>query len=438
MRPVLLDLWAQTRADWRFVSERLANSFRAAKQLHSSERRMVAETLYGMVRRFRTIEYVLDAAACPEAAPAPGQEPSPRRSLAELLTYRTLFEGRNRDEAGGAMPEIDWKKVVEAFEAIDQETDPVVRLGLGSSLPDWLAERFIADYGDDASALAESLNTRAPLTIRANRIHGDREALAEKLALEQIETRPCDVATDGLEILTRTNVFGLKTFRDGLFEVQDEASQLVAELVAASPGALVIDACAGAGGKTLALASAMRNRGRLIALDIHANKLKELVRRARRSGLSNHHCVVVPAEGALPQEASRYLGKVDRVLVDAPCDGAGSMRRHPEVRWRMQREFVEALPELQFQIAMRVAPLVKPGGRLIYATCTIFDAENGAVVRRLLEALPDFEQVLVKEILGKKRAELIATPDGYAMATRPGVLGMDGFFATVLRRRAKA
>jgi len=437
MRPVLVDLWAQTRADWRFVSERLAGAFRAAKQLHSSERRVVAETVYGMVRRFRTILHVLEVAGCPEAPPEPGQEPSSRRTLAEILAYRTLFEDRNRDEAGGAMPEVDWKKVVEAYEAIAQEPDPVTRLGLGSSLPDWLAERFIADYADDATELAESLNSRAPLTVRANRIHGDRDALALKLANEKIETHPCEVAIDGLEIITRTNVFGLKAFRDGLFEVQDEASQLVAELVAASPGSFVVDACAGAGGKTLALASAMRNRGRLLGLDIHAHKLKELGRRARRSGLSNHTWAVIPADGPFPQDVGRYKNKADRVLVDAPCDGVGSMRRHPEVRWRMQRDFVDALPELQFQIAIRAAQLVKPGGRLIYATCTIFDAENGAVTRRLLEALPDFEPVLVKEILGKKRADVIATPDGYAISTRPGIFGMDGFYAMVLRRRAK-
>ncbi len=435
MRPVLLDLWSQTRADWRFVSERLSDAFRQARQLHSSERRAVAETIYGLVRRHRTLEHVLAEAGCPEPAPEPGREPTPRRALLELFAYRILFEGVSRDDAAGAAPEVDWKAVVAAFEAIADIPDPIRRLALGSSLPDWLAERFISDYGERAPVIAESLNERAPLCIRANRIKGDREALAKVLAGEKIETRPTEVAQDGLEILTRTNVFGLRAFRDGLFEVQDEASQLVAELVAASPGAFVVDACAGAGGKTLALASSMRSRGRLLALDIHAKKLEELGRRARRSGLSNHRWAVVPADGPLPADVAQHAGKADRVLVDAPCDGVGSMRRHPEVRWRMERDFVDALPDLQRRIALRAAALVKPGGRLIYATCTIFEAENEAVTRALLEALPDFERVPLKEIVGKARAERVGTPDGLALATLPSMHRMDGFYAAVLRRK---
>jgi 16S rRNA (cytosine967-C5)-methyltransferase len=437
MRPVLLDLWAQTRADWRFVSERLADAFRQAKHLHSAERRLVAELIYGLVRRTRTINEVLALAGCPEPPPEPGREPSPRRALIEVLTYRLLYESLGRDDVSGAAPEIDWKRVIEVHARLLADPDPVRRIAWTSSLPDWLAERFIADYGDEAPVIAESLNTRAPLVIRANRIRIDREQLAKMLAEEHIETRPCEFAVDGLEVVTRTNVFGLKAFQSGLFEVQDEASQLVAELVAASPGSTVIDACAGAGGKTLALASAMRSRGRLLALDIHRNKLDELSRRARRAGLSHHRAVVIPAEGALPPEVQSLVGRCDRVLVDAPCDGVGSMRRHPEVRWRMERAFVDALPELQFNIAMRVAPLVKPGGRLVYATCTIFEAENGAVVERLKQALPDFEPVAVKEVLGKRRATAVATPDGMALATLPHRQGMDGFFAAVLRRRSE-
>ena len=439
MRPVLLDLWSEIRADWGFVSERLADRFREARQLHSAERRAVAETLYGMVRRFRTLEAVLVEADCPVPPPEPGREPTPERAMVELLAYRLLSEGASRDDAAGAAPNVDGRRVLAARAAQLADPDPVRRLALGSSLPDWLAERFIADYGPDrAAVVAEHLNGRAPLTLRANRLKGDRGTLAAALLTEGIATAPTAFAPDGLHARTRTNVFGLKAFRDGLLEVQDEASQLVAELVAPSPGALVIDACAGAGGKTLALASMMKNRGRLVALDIHAHKLAELTRRARRAGLSNHRVVPVPADGPYPPEVAALLGRADRVLVDAPCDGVGSMRRHPEVRWRMGRDFVEALPDVQLGIALRAADLVRPGGRLVYATCTIFEAENEGVVRRFLAARPDFERVSARELLGRARADRVATPDGMALATLPDGSedGMDGFFAAALRRRS--
>ncbi len=438
MRPVLLDLWAEIRADWGFVSERLADRFRDARALHSAERRAVAETLYGMVRRHRTLQEVLEAAACPIPAPTPGQEPSPERAMAELLAFRLLFEGASRDDAAGAAPTVDWRRVLAIHAAMKADPDPVRRVALTASLPDWLAERFVADFGADAGlALAERLNGRAPLTLRANRLKCDRKALAEALLAEGVETTPTPRASDGLIATTRTNVFGLRAFKDGLLEVQDEASQLVAELLAPSPGALVVDACAGAGGKTLGLASAMRNRGRLFALDIHAHKLNELIRRARRAGLSNHRAVTVSTDGDYPPEIVALRGRADRVLVDAPCDGVGSMRRHPEVRWRMARAFVDALPGTQLAIALRAADLVRPGGRLVYATCTVFEAENEGVVRAFLEARPDFERVSVREILGRARADAVATPDGLALATTPdgGEHGMDGFYATALRRR---
>ena len=433
-RDALINLWRDCRTDWSFVTSRLAQAFREARQLHSNERREVAETLYGMVRRTRTTDHVLEVAGL-DAIPD-GVRRSAARAYVDLLAYRVLFDGLDAREAAAERPDVPWERVQAAFAAIASEPDSVRRFGLEHSFPDWIVARLLAERPDDAGALAAALNERAPLTVRANRLKTTRDMLATRLRLEGVDTEPTRWSSDGLHLLTRVNAFGLGAFRDGLFEVQDEASQLAAELVAPAKRGLEVDACAGAGGKTLALGALMASKGRLVAMDVSPRKLEELGRRARRAGLSNHRWEVVPAEGALPSGMKRLSGKADRVLVDAPCSGVGSMRRNPEARWRMAPDFIDALPATQLAIALRAAPLVAPGGRLIYATCTVFEAENEAVVRRILEAEPSFERVPVKEILGKARAADLATPDGLALAPLPHLHGMDGFYAAVLRRRA--
>ncbi|TNF22957.1 MAG: hypothetical protein EP329_28045 [Deltaproteobacteria bacterium] len=436
VRDTLVNLWRDCREDWSFVTSRLAQAFREARQLHSRERREVAETLYGMVRRARALDFALAGAGV--ETPPEGTRRSASRAYVDLLAYRVLYEGMAARAAASERPDVPWDRVEAALASVSEEPDALTRFGLEHSFPDWIATRLLAERPDDAGALAASLNERAPLTVRANRLKNTREQLATRLRLEGVETEPTRFSSDGLHLLTRVNVFGLGAFRDGLFEVQDEASQLAAELVAPAKRGLVVDACAGAGGKTLALGALMASKGRLLAMDVSPKKLDELGRRARRAGLSNHRWEVVDAEGPLPPSVARLRGKADRVLVDAPCSGVGSMRRNPEARWRMAPEFIDALPATQLAIALRAAPLVAPGGRLIYATCTVFEAENEAVVRRILEAEPDFERVPVKEILGKARAEELATRDGFALAPLPHLHGMDGFYATVLRRRKPA
>jgi len=437
IRPVILDLWAETRADWRFVSERLAQAFREAKQLHSSERRIVAETIYGLVRRVRTIDHCLAAAGIP--APLPGApEITNKRSHIDLVAYRVLFEDLPLIAAMAERPDVPWDAVQHAFEDIAQHDDPVIRFGLRHSFPDWLARELLTELGPEADAFAAALNERAPLTVRANGIKTNRTALLPKLAEEGIAAHATTWSQHGLTLDTRTNVFGLKAFKAGLFEVQDEASQLVTELVAPSSGtSLVIDACAGAGGKTLALGALMHNKGRLVAMDTAYHKLEELGRRARRAGLSNHRWVVVDDDGPLPPEVHKYTGKADRVLVDAPCSGVGSMRRNPEARWRLAPDFIAALPDIQARIALRAMPLVAVGGRLVYATCTTLRRENEAVIDKILsQAVGAWERVSPKEILGKAKTEGIISDDGFSLRTWPHKHGMDGFFGAVLRRKA--
>lgn len=354
--------------------------------------------------------------------------------MARYLAYRVLAKEITPGEAAAEIPEIDWGKVAAVDDRIGKERDPVRRFAIGRSLPDFLAKRLLAQYGEEAGALADALNQRAPLTVRANTIKVTREELAARLRQDGIESRPTPLTKDGLVLQTRVNAFGLAAFREGLFEVQDEASQLVAELTAPPPGALVVDSCAGAGGKTLAVAASMKNKGRVVALDVSERKLEELRRRARRAGLSNVRAVAIsPKEW--PDEVERLRGKVDRVLVDAPCSGVGALRRNPEARWRLSEDDLVRLPREQEAILRRVIPLLSEGGRAIYATCTLLGDENEDVVSRVLASDKSLELVRVAELWGKDRAAGITDSSGTFLQLAPHRHDADGFFAAVLRKR---
>ena len=276
------------------------------------------------------------------------------------------------------------------------------------------------------------MNQRAPMALRVNTVKIAREALIDRLAEENVVARPTTLAPAGLILETRVNAFGLSAFRDGLFEIMDEGSQLVAELVAPPPGGRVADACAGAGGKTLAIAAAMGGKGRLLALDVDGRKLEELRRRARRAGLSNVTARAITDEARLPDEAR--VGAWDRVLIDAPCSGIGTLRRNPEARWRQTPQAIAGFPARQLALLVTYAPLCAVGGRLIYATCTILEQENEKVVERFLSERPDFVRVPVKEIWGRELGEKVG--DGLTLRLMPQTHDTDGFYAAVLRRKS--
>ena len=237
----------------------------------------------------------------------------------------------------------------------------------------------------------------------------------------------------GLVATSHPNLAGTGSFKRGGCEAQDEGSQLIAELVAPLPRSLVVDFCAGAGGKTLALAAAMANRGRIIAADSDARKLAELRRRSRRAKVGNVQQVTVEGD-RLPAVLEAVAGKVDRVLVDVPCTGVGSLRRHPELRFRLTEQEAADLPRRQLAIADRVVPLLASGGRLIYATCTLLERENRGVVTELLARHPELELVPIAEIIASERAALVADSSGRFVELFPHRHGTDGFFAAVMQR----
>jgi 16S rRNA (cytosine967-C5)-methyltransferase len=434
-RSLALEIAAEARAEWGFASEIIARSFRAHRELASGDRRAISETVYGLIRMDRRLDAILEELIGREAAKA--LQPVTRDAL-KLLIYE-VREGlpveaaraeAARLAAPGAPP-IDLERAA-ADDAGLGRREGLEREAVRLSYPSWMLETFQNDLGPEGgSALADAMNARAPMALRANTARASRDALTKRLAEEHVVAKPTPLSNAGLLLETRVNAFGLAAFREGLFEVMDEGSQLVAELVAPPPGGRVVDACAGAGGKTLAIGAAMAGKGRLLALDTDGKKLEELRRRARRAGLTNVTARPVIDEGTrLPDEARP--GGWDRVLVDAPCSGMGTLRRNPEARWRLTQQAVKTFPARQLGLLVAYAPLVAVGGRLIYATCSVVDDENEGVVKRFVAERDDFVRVPIKEIWGKERAEALG--DGMTLRLFPHTHDTDGFFAAVLRR----
>ena len=431
-RALTLQLAAEARAEWGFATDILARAFREERQLSSGDRRQVAETVYGLVRWERRLEAIVDQVLAESRGRQETISAVVRQEL-KLLVYE-VRSGIPAEALKADARRLAGRDLALAAAASDDaglgNRDGLEREALRVSYPTWLFERFVASHGErDAIALADAMNTRAPMCVRTNTVKVSRDELISRLAEEGVTAKPTRLSPVGLVFETRVNAFGLSAFRDGLFEVMDEGSQLVAEATAPPPRGRVVDACAGAGGKSLALAAILDNQGRILALDSNGKKLEELRRRARRAGLTNLTAREVKGT-AWPAEAK--LGGWDRVLVDAPCSGLGTLRRNPEARWRLTPKVVDAYPADQLALLVTYAPLVAKGGRLVYATCSVLREENDGVIERFLRERTDFVVMPLKEIWGKARAAEVG--DGTFLRLLPHVHDTDGFFATVLRR----
>ncbi|MEO8705006.1 MAG: methyltransferase domain-containing protein [Kofleriaceae bacterium] len=423
LRALVLELWQRTRMDWGFVTDRLAQTFRKETWIGAHERRFVGETLYGLVRHLRRVDAALDRGRR-------GTKRAPRdleRLLAVLVLDRLIDPARARQ----LEPELDWNAVAGIDEAIAGERKAAARIALAASLPDWLAQRFVADWGERAERLALALNERAPMTVRANLLIGDRAALVAELARAEMTTRAGAWSDTAVIIESRTNLFALDAFKRGALETQDEGSQLLADLATANVRGkpFIIDLCAGAGGKTLAIAARLANQGRILATDIDGKKLEELRRRARRAGVSNAQAITLDG-GAWPVALDAQRNKADVVFVDAPCSGIGALRRNPEARWRLRESDLADLARRQREIVTNAANLLAPGGRLVYGTCTLLAEENADVVDAVLAARPELSRVPLPEVLGERAAQL----GGDTFTVAPDTHGTDGFFAAILRR----
>ena len=425
LRATLLELWQRTRMDWGFVTDRLSTMFRKETWIGAHERRFISETLYGLVRHLRRIDAALERGRKQKKSP---------RDIERLVALFVLEQLVTPAQARKVEAELDWAAVATIDDVIKAERKPAQRIALAASLPDWLAKRFVDEWGVRAEPLALALNQRAPMTVRANLLVNDRDALAAALGNEKLSTKPGRWSDTALHIESRTNLFGTESFKRGAMEAQDEGSQLLADLATLNLGVdkpLVIDLCAGAGGKTLAIAGRLQNRGRIIATDIDAKKLEELRRRARRAGVSNAQALHLEG-GSWPAALDSLQNKADVVFVDAPCSGIGALRRNPEARWRLREADLATFAARQQEILISAARLLAPGGRLVYGTCTLLRIENRDVVDATKAARSELIDVPLADVLGE-RAPMLGV-DELSFTVAPDTHGTDGFYARVLRR----
>ena len=389
----------------------LHHFFRRHPAMGQHDRAFVADGVYAYLRRRRSLEQLAET-----THPA---------KLALAVTTREL--GHSVRELEGILKEPDavWLRAFKSRR--DTELAPAV----AADLPDWLWARLGDAYGDDErAALARAWLAPAPLDLRVNPLKTTRDAARAALAASGIAAEPTPYSPLGLRLLGRPPLARHPLLADGSLEVQDEGSQLVGFLVAPKRTDMVVDFCAGAGGKTLLLGALMRSHGRLYAFDIIGKRLANLKPRLARSGLSNVHPQLLTGER--DAKIKRLAGKIDRVLVDAPCTGFGTLRRNPDLKWRQPETAVAQLAEKQRRILAAAATLVKPGGRLVYATCSVLADENEAIVDAFLAANPHFAP-------GNAAAELaragIALDTGPALRLFPHRHGCDAFYAAVLERK---
>jgi 16S rRNA (cytosine967-C5)-methyltransferase len=387
--------------------------FRRQKALGARERHTLAETIYAVLRRRLLFQHLAQSGSGP-----------PERRLA-ILGWAGDAEFL---KAALSMDEQAWLARVQA---VDPAT---LAPKLRHNLPDWISQPLLAQLGEEGFwALVASLDQSAPLDLRVNILKAKREPVQAALAAAGIDAQTTPYSPWGLRIAGKPALQKLELFTRGDVEVQDEGSQLLALLTDAKRGEMVVDFCAGAGGKTLALGATMKNTGRLYAFDVSGHRLDALKPRLARSGLSNVYPVQIAHER--DERIKRLAGKIDRVLVDAPCSGLGTLRRNPDLKWRQSPAAVAELQAKQLAILSGAARLLKPGGRLVYATCSPLEAENETTCAAFEAAHDHFVQESVAMILDGLG---VASPESLTKAGNlrlwPHLHSTDGFFAAVWRK----
>lgn len=302
-----------------------------------------------------------------------------------------------------------------ASAAIFENKKEVERAGdrkITESIPNWLDELAYAELGESWSAEIQAMNRPAPVVLRVNSLKIKKEEVQKMLNQRGWEVEPTKLAPEALVLKQRGNVFVSPMFKEGFFEVQDAGSQCIAPFLRAAPGMRVVDACAGAGGKSLHLATLMENKGSIISMDTDPRKLDELRRRARRNGI---HCVQTRLIES--SKTIKHLHQsADRLLLDVPCSGLGTLRRNPDAKWKLSPAFIESIKKTQAKIIREYSAMLRPGGLMVYATCSLLPSENEEQVQGFLAEYPDFKLLEERHI-------------------SPAGDGFDGFYMALLERR---
>ena len=385
--------------DGEYADKVVARALKKDKRWGSTDRKFVAETIYEIVRWKRLYIEIAEV-----------KEPFDRDKIWRIFAVWAILRGYK-------LP--DWKYFEDTpVRRIKGKFDELTKTRkFKESIPDWMDELGVKELGEEIwSKELTAQNEQAKVILRVNRLKTTKEKLRAILMDLDIVTEFHKDYNDALILTERANVFLTDAFKDGLFEVQDASSQLVAYFLDVKPGMRVVDTCAGAGGKTLHLASLMENKGQLIAMDLYESKLKQLKIRAKRNGAFNIEPRVIESTKTI----KKLHEKADRVLIDAPCSGLGVLKRNPDSKWKLQPEFIENIKKIQAEVLENYSKIVKPGGKLVYATCSILPSENQEQIERFLttEIGKEFTFVQDRKVLAHES-------------------GFDGFYMALLERKNK-
>ena len=378
--------------DKKYADKVLERLLKAHKKWGSADRQVVSEIFYDIVRWKKRLEYYMGE----------GTKPSNIYNL--ILAYLLWKKVKYKK-----FDEFDGIKTGGILSKLDKKTFPTK--AIEHSVPDWLAGLFEKELGAKWEKEMSALNEQAPVILRANSLKISAENLVEILKEESVNSFVLRGYPDAVQLEEKKNVFLTSAFKEGFFEVQDASSQKIAELLDVKEGMRVVDACAGAGGKTLHIAALMKNKGQIIALDIYEWKLAELKRRAKRAGAFNIETRFIEDNKVI----KRLHNTADRLLIDAPCSGLGVLKRNPDSKWKIDEDFINRIKTEQENILHNYSKILKKGGKMVYATCSILPSENGEQVRKFLSENTEF--ALVKE-------ENIMPSDGY-----------DGFYMALIERK---
>jgi 16S rRNA (cytosine967-C5)-methyltransferase len=415
-----------------------AGFFRSRRYMGGQDRREVVDRAYRLLRRRAALDWWIERAGLPEPKD---------RERARMIAALALMDEWSADRIAGSFDGGQYRPplltpveraLAQALqgESLDHPEQP---LAVRYEFPGWLEAELREAYAETLESEMAALMQAAATDLRANTLKATREEAQAALAKEGVEALPTPLSPLGLRVAGRPPLASLQCFKAGLIEVQDEGSQLVALLVDAKAGQRVADFCAGAGGKTLALAAAMKNKGKLVASDVLIGRVERAATRLNRAGVFN-----VERRGLVSERdpwVKRHAGQFDRVLLDAPCSGSGTWRRNPDARWHLQPQDIDELVALQRRILESAARLVKHGGRLAYATCSLLRRENQAQIEWFLASHPGFHLMPVAEVwrdvLASKPPADAVDANGVYLSLTPARHGTDGFFLAVLEREPK-
>ena len=411
------------------ADDTLAAYFRCRRYIGAKDRAQIGGHVYGVLRHRAQLDWWLQKQRFPEIG-------SRRRVLAALVlvagwrpeAIASIWDGGRFGPAPLSGAE---QRLVRGLVAHSLR-HPEMSRAVANNFPEWLEPYLERAFGSGLQCEMAALNGSAPLDLRVNLLKADREGAVDALAAEGISAAPTPWSPVGLRLDNRVPLGELAAFRDGLIEVQDEGSQITALLADARPGMRVADFCAGAGGKTLTLAASMGNRGKLVACDVSSRRLERAVRRLRRAGVSNAERRILTSER--DKWVKRHAGLFDRVFVDAPCLGTGTWRRNPDSRWRVTPKDLAELVQRQQQILQSASRLLRPGGRLVYATCSVLREENEEQAEAFLAAEPEFVLLPAARVWQDTIGRVMPDCGRYLRLT-PAQHGTDGFFVAIFERQ---